>query len=302
MTKNICLFASYLSGFNLLPDTQHYLKQLHLCGWEVHLILSGKTILSAELQNFCSQYTIIPHLRPNQGMDFGAWQDLILKKITDNADYILLTNDSIFGPIYPLQPIFKRISTLNLNLWGMIESYEINWHFQSWFLCFDHKSFNHPKIQNVFLQPFKNMDKPTIIQQGELKLGKVIQEIPNFNYKAAWSPKGFRPFRNKYQVNPMHIDWYSILKSGNVPFIKKELIRNNHFGIFWLNHYREYLKNNKFFPLSNIDKYLEIYVNNSLFKPYTVWWKRLKYLAITFDTKLAWKYFMKQGVSCPFLA
>lgn len=300
MSKKICLFATYHSADDLPTDTQHYLRQLYFCGWEVHLALSGKTRISKNIQDFCHQYAITPHLRPNQGFDFGAWQDLIIKNITNHADYILLTNDSVFGPIYPLQPIFQKMFSRHVDVWGMIESYEINWHFQSWFLCFHHSVFFNPKIQELFSQPFQQMGKNEIIQQGELKLGKILQDIPEITRRAAWSSTQFRPFRNKKNINPMHLDWYTVLRSGNVPFIKKELIRNNHFGIFWLNYYRKLLEKNQFFKLAYIDAYLNNSINRPL-TPYTVWWKRLKYLATTYDTKLAWSYFIKQGVACPVL-
>lgn len=297
MSNRICLFASYNSTDELPPDTKHFLRQLYLCGWETHLAISGKEKISKDIHDFCQKHSITPHSRPNQGLDFGAWQDLIIKNVTDHADYILLTNDSIFGPIYPLQPVFKKMFTKNLDIWGMVDSFEVNWHFQSWFLCFNHTTFFNPAIQDLFMQPFKQMDRQAIIQQGELKLGRILQSIPEIKCKAAWSPTKTRLFRNKKNVNPMHLDWYTILHSDNVPFIKKELIRDNHFGIFWLNYYRTLLKHNQFFKLNYIDTYLNDHINRPMI-PHTVWWKRLKYLAITYDTKLAWTYFIKQGVSC----
>lgn len=300
MPHNICLFAFY-NPTNTLPlDVQHYLRQLTLCGWQVHLAISGHASLSPDIQDFCQEHAIIPHLRANQGLDFGAWQDLINQGVTENADHILLTNDSVFGPLYPLQPIFRNMMTPKTDIWGMVESFEVNWHLQSWFLCFNHTTFHHPKIQELFSQPFATMNKPDIIRKGELQLGKTLHLIPGLTYQCSGlSPTGFRPFRHRKQINPMHLDWYTLLQSGGVPFIKKELIRDNHFGIFWLNHYRQLLKENPYFPLSYIDHYLEDFPNRPL--PFTPWWKRIGYLFTSRDHKLAWKYFMKQGVSCPIL-
>lgn len=295
MLKKICLFATYSQTHSLPLEVQHYLRQLSLCGWKIHLAFSGKTSISSETQQFCSQYAIIPHLRPNQGLDFGAWQDLMNQRVTQHADYILLTNDSIFGPIYPLQPIFKQMLTPDLDIWGMIESYEINWHLQSWFLCFNRTAFDHPEIQNLLSQPFSQMSKADIIHLGELKLGRILQQITNLKYQAAWTQTKWRPIRKSNPMNPMHLDWYTVLNSGKVPFIKKEVIRDNYLGIFWLNHYRNYLKNNTFFSLSYIDDYLQNFPNR--LQPHIPWWKRFEYLITTYDSKLAWKYFMKQGVS-----
>lgn len=298
MSRKICLFAHYASENFIPDDVKHYLKQLSCCGWDIHVAFSGKTQLSTDTQQFCDLYHITPHLRPNTGLDFGAWKDLLNKGMTQNADHILFANDSVFGPIYPLQPIFSKMLQPSIDVWGMIESSEINWHFQSWFLCFTQKALAHEKIQNLFQQDFHHMSKPEIIQQGELKLGRVLQSLPDLFCKAAWSMKKFRLLRREAQTNPMHIDWYSVLQSRQVPFIKKEVIRDNYYGIFWLNHYRKLLKENDFFPLNHVDAYLANFSTRPL--PVKPWWKRFIYLLTTYDTGLAWKYFMKQGVSYSF--
>lgn len=299
MLRKTCLFATYNQADDLSLDVQHYLRQLAVCKWDIHIAFSGKTTLSSTIRHFCHHYAITPHLRPNKGLDFGAWQDLINQGVTKNADYILLTNDSVFGPIYPLQPIFANMLTPAIDIWGMIESYEINWHFQSWFLCFNHTTFYHPEIKELFAQPFSEMSKSDIIQQGELKLGKIVQQIPNLKYRPSWTQTKWRPIRKNNPMNPMHLDWYSVLQSGKVPFIKKEVIRDNYLGIFWLNYYRHLLQDNSFFPLTYIDTYLQNYPNRPL--PHMRWWERFKYLLATYDTKLAWQYFFKQGVACPIL-
>ncbi|CAI3950699.1 Lipopolysaccharide biosynthesis protein (RgpF) [Commensalibacter communis] len=300
MSKKTCLFASYTRSTILPNDVKHYLKALYDCGWETHLALSGQTILSEDTEHFCKQHRITPHLRPNEGLDFGAWQALMQKNVTRDADHILLTNDSIFGPLYPMETIFSQRLNQPIDVWGMVETLEINWHFQSWFLCFTNQAFHHEKIQELFNLPFKDMPKPQIIQKGELGLGRILQQIPNFNYVGQWSKLKKYPLRDPRQTNPMHMDWYSVIASGQVPFIKKEVIRDNYFGLFWLNYYRTLLKDNTYFPLGYVDDYLRQFPNRPL--PVVPKWKRFLYLISTYDTKLAWKYFLKQGVACPIIS
>lgn len=300
MPKKICLFAHYTQS-NILPkDVQHYLKALYDCGWETHLALSGQEILSLDTDNFCKQHNITPHLRPNEGLDFGAWQELIHKGVTHNADHILLTNDSVFGPLYPMDSIFAERLSQPIDVWGMAETLEVNWHLQSWFLCFTNKAFHHEKIQDLLNLPFKEMPKPEIIQKGELGLGRLLQQIPNFKCAGQWSKLQKYPFRDPRQTNPMHLDWHSVIASGKVPFIKKEVIRDNYYGLFWLNHYRQLLTNNTYFSLEYINEYLIHFPHRPL--PVVQKWKRFLYLFSTYDTKLAWLYFLKHGISCPIIS
>ncbi|MDI2090873.1 rhamnan synthesis F family protein [Commensalibacter oyaizuii] len=300
MSKKICLFAHYSTAQTLPKDVKHYLQALYDNGWETHIALSGHTKISEDTQNFCASYNITPHLRPNQGLDFGAWQDMMKKGVTLDADHILLTNDSIFGPIYPMHPIFTRMLSQKIDIWGMVETLEVNWHLQSWFLCFNQSLFQHKKIQALFNQPFHTMEKADIIYKAELGLGRTLKQIPNLKYAACWSKINRYPLRDPKQTNPMHLDWFSVLDSGRVPFIKKEVIRDNYYGIFWLNYYRKLLANNRYFPLDHVDCYLKQFPKRPL--PVIPKWKRFLYLFSTYDTKIAWQYFLKQGISCPIIA
>src|SRR5438045_8800342 len=66
---------------------------------------------------------------------------------------VLMANDSVFGPLYDLGPI---ISTMNkrFDIWGMTDSYEINYHLQSYFLY-----FNEPAIKSeTWLDFWQRMD------------------------------------------------------------------------------------------------------------------------------------------------
>ncbi|CAK7192198.1 hypothetical protein COMNV_00383 [Commensalibacter sp. Nvir] len=293
MIYKTCLFASYIKGNEIPKDVKHYLYQLSQCGWNIHLALSGKTYLTPDIRNFCKLNNIIPHLRPNEGLDFGAWQYLINKNVTKNSDYILLANDSVWGPIYPLQPIFHNMLNQKLDVWGLVESFEVVPHFQSWFLCLSRKAMDTSKIQRLFIQQFNKMNKAEIIRNGELKLGNILRQTPSLHYKACWS-KGKHCFaRDPQQINPMHLDWLSIVQSGYVPFIKKELLRDNYYGIFWLNYYHILMKNNRFFPEHYITQYLKNCSQRNV--PVIPRWKRFLYLVNSYDFKTAWKYIFKAG-------
>lgn len=299
MSKNVCLFAYYDTNGLLPPYTAHYLKELSQSGWKIHLALSGQTAISKDIETFCKAFNITAHPRPNKGLDFGAWQDLIQQGCIENADRILLANDSVLGPISPLKPIFEMMWRQPVDVWGMIESYEENWHFQSWFLHFTRDAFNHPEIQKIFNQPFASMSKVEIIFKGELGLGLALRNLTSLRCKALWSDPHKKYFRNPSKTNPMQMDWYSVLTSGRVPFLKKELVRFNPFAIFWLDSYRDCLKNNNFFPLAWIDLYLKDAPPPPEGFPYPKWSKRLSYLFITFDQSLAWKAFFRHGLRFP---
>ena len=49
-------------------------------------------------------------------------------------------------------------------------------------------------------------------------------------------------------ANPMHVDWLTVLRSRQVPFIKVELLRDNPARIPWLGCWRSMLRRHGDFP------------------------------------------------------
>ncbi|MBN8908325.1 MAG: hypothetical protein J0H99_17220, partial [Rhodospirillales bacterium] len=104
-----------------------------------------------------------------------AWQHLLRSGCAAGADEILLANDSVFGPLGDLRPIFATMRQRKLDAWGMVASTEGVWHLQSWFVWLSAAALARPAVQRVFTQPFADMDKPEIILHGELGLGVALR-------------------------------------------------------------------------------------------------------------------------------
>ncbi|WP_239479328.1 rhamnan synthesis F family protein [Lichenicola cladoniae] len=196
----------------------------------------------------------VAHLRPNRGLDFGAWQDLVATGCTAGATTILLANDSVFGPMQPLEPIFTRMQARDTDVWGMVESREGAWHLQSWFLCFTAAAFEAPAVERVMRLPFHEMSKTEIVLHGELGLGVAITAA-GLNWDASWSPSR-RRLRRLVPGNPMHLDFLSVMRSGQVPFIKVELLRDNPTAVRWVEQWRNHVGERAIFSADWIDLHL----------------------------------------------
>lgn len=252
MTRRICLFAHYDTRRRVAPHVMHYLRQLHLCGFETHVALSGMDRLSDADRTSLDRIGAVAHFRHNHGHDFGAWQDLVARGCVNDADTILLANDSVFGPLQPLGPIFE--SMRSRDVWGMVESRAASWHLQSWFLCFSAAGFASPAVARVLRQPFREMNRAEIVLHGELGLGAAIL-ADALHWDACWRQPS-NGLRRLIPGNTMHIDFLSVLRSGRVPFIKIELLRDNPTGVPWLGEWRRAVRGNRMLPLAWIDDHL----------------------------------------------
>ncbi|MBS1054199.1 rhamnan synthesis F family protein [Gluconobacter kondonii] len=258
MPMRVCLFAYYNPDARLPPHTRHLLSQIASCGFTIHIAASGLSdstaqFLRDDLANPAAPIPATVHPRPNTGLDFGAWQFLLSKGCTENATEILFANDSVFGPLLPLRPIMNRMREKEFQIWGMVRSEAVVPHLQSWFLCMTHDALKHPAIQRIFNQPFNDMTKDEIVLHGELGLGLAIKTA-DLSTGTSWSSN--RGLARLLALNPMHADWRTVLRSGNAPFIKTELLRDNPSGIASIHLWRAEIPDPTFFNPDWIAAYL----------------------------------------------
>jgi lipopolysaccharide biosynthesis protein len=186
--------------------------------------MSGIRSISAADRAVLDEFGIVGMARPNGGLDFGAWRDLLESGAADGANSVLLANDSVFGPFAPLAPIMSRMA--GFDAWGMVESREGRTHLQSWFVWMSANAFHRPAVQRVFGQRFEVMTKPEIIVHGELGLAAAFEAEGldvGARYQALFR---LRPSA-MVATNPMHFHWRRLLVDGTVPFLKAELLRRN---------------------------------------------------------------------------
>lgn len=242
----VCLFAHFAPDRRLSASVLHYIAQLVRCGLSVHVALSGMDRLADEDREILDILGVTAHPRPNRGLDFGAWQHLIRIGCARDAAFVLLANDSVFGPVAELQPIFAMMQARSHDVWGMVESHEVSWHLQSWFICLTAASLARPALARVFALPFEEMSKAEIILHGEIGLGTAIR-AEGLSWGACL-PDRRQGLRRLVAVNPMHVDWISVLACGRVPFIKVELLRDNPARIPWLQSWPRRLARHRGFP------------------------------------------------------
>ncbi len=210
-----------------------------MAGFTVHAALSGHRVIEPADREALDRIGVCAHPRPNAGLDFGAWQELIRTGVADGADEVLFANDSVFGPFARLAPIVRSMA--GFDAWGMVESREGRPHLQSWFVWMSGDAFRRPALQRVFAQPFTAMSKPEIIVHGELGLAAAM-EGDGLDWGARYrAPFRVRPSR-LVATNPMHFNWRRLLSSGLVPFLKAELIRENPSQIMGVAAWRRILR------------------------------------------------------------
>ncbi len=288
VAHDVCLFAHYAPDRRLSSSVLHYLGQLRRCGLSVHLALSGMERLAVEDRDILDRLGVTAHPRANAGLDFGAWQHLLGAGCAEGADSVLLVNDSVFGPLRELAPIVRAMRTQHYDVWGMVESHEVSWHLQSWFLCMSRETLARPAIARVLELPFAQMSKAEIILHGEIGLGTAIR-AEGLSWGACL-PDRRVGLRRLVAVNPMHVDWITALRCGRVPFIKVELLRDDPARIPWLTSWPKMLRRYGTFPEAWIDERITPF---KVRRPRSSLRMRLLYLLLTRDRMAALRHVLK---------
>jgi rhamnosyltransferase len=181
----------------------------------------------AKLSPWCKKAT----LRENVGWDFCMWQSALAELDLSSCDELLLVNSSVFGPLFPLRPIFEEMSRRDCDFWGMTDSFEIAWHLQSYFLLLKRPAFTSERFKTFFDGVLPYRDKDQVIRSYELGLTRFLQEgglVPAaFVPMASWlkseaaKQRLCARRRNATVFYPMEL-----LRAG-MPLVKVQLLRDN---------------------------------------------------------------------------
>ena len=261
-SKLICLFAHYNARGEIAQYVLTYLDHLANIGFDIFFISNSavnkesRSLMEKKYSN-CKIFE-----RENSGGDFGAWQWAIQNNlIPPGTENLLLTNDSVFGPLFDLQPIFDQMQNGDSDFWGLTDSFHHSWHIQSYFICFSKKVFFSEAFQSVFRQSFSSKNKLQIIRRGEILLTQNL-------VKAGFKAKVFIPYKklddeadSNFTYNPTHFFWNTLITEYRFPFIKREFILQNPEGLQSLDKLFFITRDESNYDTENIKSY--IVENNS---------------------------------------
>jgi hypothetical protein len=252
----VAIFVHFDGQGRVGQHVLHYVASLRDAGFSVLFVTnSGKLREDAmtALKPLCTGILI----RRNIGYDFGAMREGLEYLGLPRADtqLVLLVNDSIYGPLAPLEPILARIDLETADLWGATESWQARYHLQSFFLAAGRAALTSPAWHRFWrgVRPVKS--KTWVIRHYEIGLTQCLLRA-GIRCAALWSYKDLvrnvdvdtvteqapddpllkmrhiHAFRIRHYaatrtpLNPNSDLWRQLLLGG-FPFIKRELIRLN---------------------------------------------------------------------------
>ena len=221
--EKICIFSHYDKD-NLIDDyVVFYIESIFKQGFDIFFVSTSESLEKKEIEKvrpFCRHFI----LKENIGYDFGAWQTGIeyLGSELDNYDSLLLCNDSVYAPLFPLNEMFDKMKN-RYDFWGITDSHEIYHHLQSYFMVFENSVVTSKLFKDIWKTYKVYSIKRNIILQHEIGISQKL--IKNGYLMGAYCP--FNSLDSLKICNATHYQWRELIEKLRCPIVKVELLRDN---------------------------------------------------------------------------
>lgn len=165
------VFVTFNAGTTIPAYVLHHLDALTRAGYNVVVVSNNRSIGPRSLERLRQKAHVVL-TRLNMGYDFGAYRDGIVHVLDNHpaAQEILLVNDSVFGPFGDLSPLLDRADRMDADVVGLIDSHEVRYHFQSFWLLFRNGALRSEAFRRFWRRMPYARDKGEVINRYETGL------------------------------------------------------------------------------------------------------------------------------------
>jgi hypothetical protein len=251
------LFCHFDRAGRIRADLRLYLTELARAGFSI-IFVSNAPCLLPEAMRFLQDHCAGVIIRRNAGFDFSAWKDALIAYDLPRPEtkLLILANDSVYGPLRPLEPALAAIDFAAADLWALTDSWQHRYHLQSYFLAIGPRVLESAAWKKFWrgLRPLAC--KRWVIRRFEIGLSQSMLRA-GFRLRAVWPYESLvddattaspaepgteqdplhaarrrqeRRLRHaiaeRLPLNPTSDLWRFLLRRG-YPFLKRELLREN---------------------------------------------------------------------------
>lgn len=182
----ICtIFATYSADNTIPTRVVHALEEYSKVSDYIIVVGDYNLKKRSEYSKIQKYVNCAYYVRHHQ-YDFGSWSRAITYlKLTmklDKFDYLIMVNDSVYGPLTPLTELYSEMDVKNTDFWGMSINFECVEHIQSFFYAFRKIVFTDELFQNLFKNIPAVLTWDMAIEQYELAITSTLSK--KFTYCA----------------------------------------------------------------------------------------------------------------------
>tara|TARA_R110000850_G_scaffold88300_3_gene189695 strand:+ start:411 stop:2720 length:2310 start_codon:yes stop_codon:yes gene_type:complete len=176
--KRVAVFASYSSDGFLPPQVLPYLTGLKPLTKAI-VVVCDNDLAPGEREKLAPYAAHIITGRHGE-YDFGSYKRGVAcareNGLLDDADDLILCNDSCYGPVGSFLPMFEKMEACGLDFWGATDSHHFSYHLQSYWVVLSRKVFNSSTFADFMKSVEKKDSVQAVIQSYELGLTKKLMK------------------------------------------------------------------------------------------------------------------------------
>jgi hypothetical protein len=283
--RSVAIYAHYSPQSSVSSMVAYQVREYARLGFRVVFVSASPRFTASDFAPLRDSVEVAIHRR-NFGLDFGSWSDALslLPDLAQGVDELLLVNDSVLGPIVPLDGVFTKMREGGEGLYGMTDSIQHAPHVQSYFLLARGGAVIADLVS--FLRSTRlSISKQRVVKRFEIGLsghmrsrGHRVAALWNYedieeellrsdqdvqaliaSLPASRLPAGGAGLRRRLldlPLNPVHHFAGLLVRRCGFPFIKTELVQKNPERVLDAVQWRSMVPGSSYVPLSVLEEHL----------------------------------------------
>lgn len=228
-TREVAIFVTHSPDGKIKTHVIQYIKSLQENNIDVILLIAADHPVSGVPDDVMALVSSI-YVRENLGYDFAAWSHILqIRPELFSSQILYLLNDSLFGPLNAEKflTILRSIRNSAADIVGLTDSYEHDWHVQSFFLAFKNKALSSVALHRFFNEVVCLTNKDDVIRRYEVTFAERMRERGLLIEVLFPSKQIPRP---ETLSNTTLFCWKELIALG-FPFVKVMVLRDSVNGI-----------------------------------------------------------------------
>lgn len=253
----VAIFSHFDRHGRVHEFVHFYLQEIARAGYTLIFVTSAPTLRPADLVRLTPLCGLILR-RKNVGFDFGNFKDAIAR-IPDlgRLDSLLLANDSVYGPFYPLTPLIERMEPTAGDVWSMTDNWTWRFHLQTYFVLFGRRALESEAFRRFWRCLRYLQAKTAVVMWCEFGLTRAmirgglrcralfphraVALAMTEAHAASKEPDELKPSERRKRfvdtvvdaidagvpLNLTHFLWDFLIVEMGCPFLKRDLLQRN---------------------------------------------------------------------------
>ncbi|WP_421612200.1 glycosyltransferase [Agrobacterium tumefaciens] len=170
--KCVAVFACFSKTGKLAKYVEYYLRQLRTVCDKI-VVVADNDFSKHDLETLGS---IASHViaKPHGEYDFGSYkrgfEHANKSGWLNDADELLLCNDSCVGPLFPIEQVFSSMRDAACDFWAITDNDQFQYHLQSYFVCLNRNVFSSDAFAGIINSVEKKDNVNEVIAEYEIGL------------------------------------------------------------------------------------------------------------------------------------